>query len=193
LTFNPAGESHRQHIGTQQVLLFNLELDAPWTARAMFSEPWSVSGGPLVRLAESLYREFRSPDDLTPMAVEGLLLEMAVSKRRGEVSTSPRWMHLAVERLHDSFRKPLTVRQLAEELGVHPAHFSRVFRRHQRCSPVEYVRRLRLDAACKMLVATLESGAVIAARCGFSDQSHMTHTFSKCLGMTPTDYRRLMR
>ena len=160
LTFNPAGEPHHQHIGTEQVVLFNLELDAHWTARAMFAEPWSVSGGPLVRVAENLYREFQSPDDLTPMAVEGLLLEMAVSKKRGEASARPRWMRLAVKRLDESFRRPLSVRHLAEEMRVHPAHFSRVFRHHQRCSPVEYVRRLRLDAACKMLVATLESGAV---------------------------------
>src|SRR6185312_1820874 len=118
LTFNPAGEPHHQHIGTEQVVLFNLELDAHWTARAMFAEPWSVSGGPLVRVAENLYREFQSPDDLTPMAVEGLLLEMAVSKKRGEASARPRWMRLAVKRLDESFRRPLSVRHLAEEMRV---------------------------------------------------------------------------
>lgn len=193
LTFNPSGECHRQHIGDRQVLLFNMELDARWTERAMFSEPWSVSGGPLVRLAESLYREFRSPDDLTPLAVEALLLEMAVSKKRSDAGACPGWMRRAIELLHASFRGPVQVRQLAAEVGVHPAHFSRAFRQHQGCTPAEYMRRLRLDAACKMLVATLESGAVIAARCGFSDQSHMTRVFSGCLGMTPAEYRRRMR
>ena len=193
LTFNPSGESHSQHVGTQRVVLFNIELDARWTARAMFSDPWSVSGGPLVHLAEGVYREFQSPDDLTPLAVEALLLEMAVSKRRSDMSACPKWMRLAIELLHESFRSPLMVRQLAEEVGVHPAHFSRAFRQHYGCTPVEYMRRLRLDAACQMLVTTVESGAVIADQCGFSDQSHMTRVFSKCLGMTPADYRRLMR
>lgn len=193
LTFNPAGETHCEHLGTQQVVLFNMELDARWTARAMFSEPWAVSGGPLVRLAEGVYREFQCPDDLTPLAVEALLLEMAVAKKRSDMSSRPKWMRLAIEILHESFRGNLMVRQLAEEVGVHPAHFSRAFRHHQGCTPVEYVRRLRLDAACQMLVTTDESCAVIAAQCGFSDQSHMTRVFSECLGMTPTDYRRLMR
>lgn len=193
LTFNPAGESHCQRAGTRQVVLFNLELDARWTERAMFSEPWAVSGGPLVRMAEGLYREFRSPDALTPLAVESLLLEMAVSKQRADVSTCPRWMRLAVELLHGSFHGSVTVRQLAAQVGVHPAHFSRAFRRYQGCTPVEYMRRLRLEAACRMLVTTHSPGAEIAAQCGFSDQSHMTRVFSRSLDMTPAEYRRLMR
>jgi AraC family transcriptional regulator len=171
----------------------NVEMDSRWTDRTMFKEPWSVTDGPLVSLANRLYDEFQLPDDLTSLAVEALLLEMAVLKERGEKTLRPRWLSRATYIMHESFTCPLRMRQLAKEMGVHPAHFSRAFRRYFGCSPVEYLRRLRVEEARRLLLTTSKPGATIAIQCGFSDQSHLNRSFLRQLGVTPGVYRRSAR
>ena len=130
LSFHPAGEEHYQQVGAEPVLLMNVEVDSRWTDRAMFKEPWSVTDGPLVSLANDLYEEFQRPDDLTPLAIEALLLEMAVLQGRSERNLRPKWLSRATDIMHESFNSALKMQELAKEIGVHPAHFSRAFRCH---------------------------------------------------------------
>lgn len=193
LAFHPAGEHHHQRTGPEPVVLMNVEMDPHWTEKAMFKAPWSVTGGPLVSLANELYAEFQLADDLMPLAVEALLLEMAVLKERSGKNTRPRWLSRATDIMHQSFSSPLRVRQLAKEVGVHPAHLSRAFRLHFGCSPVAYLRRLRVEEARRLLLATSKPGAMIAIQCGFSDQSHLNRSFLRQMGVTPAAYRRSAR
>jgi AraC family transcriptional regulator len=192
VAFHPAAEDHRQRMGSKAVVSFNVEMDACWTQRTMFREPWSASEGPLVWLANSLYREFLTADDLTPLAVEALLLEMAVVGKRSAQELNPRWISRARDILNERFRERLTVTELANECRVHPAHFARAFRRCFRCSPGEYLRRLRVEAARHLLETSSDPGATIAASCGFADQSHFIKLFLRQFGVTPSAYRRLM-
>jgi len=67
---------------------------------------------------------------------------------------------------------------------VHPVHLAAAFRRHFGCTPGAYLRRARVERAAAMLKRRL-SLAEVALRCGFADQSHMTHAFRRTLGVTP--------
>jgi AraC family transcriptional regulator len=96
----------------------------------------------------------------------------------------------AREVLHERFREQLSLTELASEVGIHPAHFARGFRRYYRCSPGDYLRRLRVEEARRLLESTSEPCAMIAATCGFSDQSHLTRLFLRQVGTTPAAYRR---
>jgi AraC family transcriptional regulator len=79
---------------------------------------------------------------------------------------------------------------LAREAGVHPVHLARAFRKFERRTPGEYQQRLQLRAACELLRDPEWPLAVIAAECGFSDQSHFTRIFRRLAGTTPAQFRR---
>jgi AraC family transcriptional regulator len=190
VVFHPAEEKHCQRMGSQAVISFNVELDVRWTERTMFHESWSAAEGPLAWLANSLYREFKTSDNVTPLAVEAILLEMAVASVRNKEDMKPQWISRTREILGERFQERLSVRELAIEAGVHPAHLARTFRQHYRCSPGEYLRHLRVEAARQLLETSADSVATIAASCGFSDQSHLTRLFSRHFGVTPSAYRR---
>ena len=70
---------------------------------------------------------------------------------------------------------------MAQAAGLSLFHFSRVFRIHVGMSPLEYVRRRRVEAAA----AHLERGGHTLA--GFSSQAHMTQAFRWWYGRTPGD------
>ena len=81
LGFHPAGELHSDSWHERGGRCLHLEFSGPWIERVresslVLNQPIKFQAGTPIRLAERLYRELRSPDDLSPMAIEGLALEL---------------------------------------------------------------------------------------------------------------------
>jgi len=93
---------------------------------------------------------------------------------------------LADRRLTDPDLSPSA---LARELNVSPRTLQRAFAREGR--PLStYIRRRRLEEACRALVASHRRMTVteIAARWQFADSGHFARAFRKYYGRTPSDY-----
>lgn len=82
---------------------------------------------------------------------------------------------------------------LAEVACLSPAHFSRCFKKATGCTPHEFVSRMRLDAAKKMLVNDVHSIGEIAFASGFSSQADFSRAFRRATNMTPRQYRERER
>ena len=61
------------------------------------------------------------------------------------------------------------------------------------CTVGEYVRRLRIEFACRELSDSEKPLAFIAQNAGFFDQSHFSKTFKLLTGQSPAAYRKLLR
>ncbi len=148
-------------------------------------------------LALRLYREFLRGDGASPLALEGLALELlAESSRHGPIPLdreTPRWLLRVRDLLHSRFPDDLPLAAVAAEGGVHPAHLARAFRTHFGCTVGDYVRRLRVEDACLQLATSDAPLVAIALDSGFADQSHFAKTFRRQMGMTPGEYRRSVR
>ena len=92
-----------------------------------------------------------------------------------------------------AFREALSLHELGDAVGRHPAHVARAFRREHGVTVAQYVRALRLEWAAAELAAGDVSVARIASDAGFADQSHFTRAFRAAHGVTPGRYRRLVR
>lgn len=144
-------------------------------------------------LALRLTAELEVRDDLSPLAVEGLvttlLCDLARGPRTVTVRGPPGWLEHVHQRLREEFAAAPTLVELADEAGVHRTHLARAFRRHFGCTVGEFVRRRRVEFACRQLRDTDLSLSRVAYAAGFADQSHMTRTFGRLLGTTPGRYR----
>jgi AraC family transcriptional regulator len=136
-------------------------------------------------------------DELSALALEGMALELIVEALRdGDCSperTSPKWLEQAKQILEASFADPPTLQELGKAVGVHPVHLARVFRKFQRCTVGEYVRRLRVEHARRQMLASDIPLVEVALSCGFADHTHFSRSFRRVTGMTPTEFRQLMR
>jgi AraC family transcriptional regulator len=159
--------------------------------------PTDFHGGLPAELATRLYKEFRQMDELSPLIVEGLTLEVlgvaARSSLKRQRPKPPLWLEQARELLHDQFQEYLTLSNVAGLVGVHETHLCREFRRYYRSTMGEYIRRLRIEFACHQLSTSRTSLSEIALAAGFADQSHFARTFKRVTGMSPTTYRRTFR
>ena len=197
--FHPPGTAHSERFGDDPCRCFNLELDDRWLER-MTEETGGLPDGSLVFrrrranwLARHLHDEFRADDPAGRLAVEGLALALLADvARRGtdRAEPSPRWVDRAVEIIRAAPADPPGLAEIADQVGVHPVHLARVFRRRHGCSIGEYARRLRVERAAEALRETTLPVGTLAHRLGYADHSHLSRSFRRATGLSPSEYRR---
>ena len=84
----------------------------------------------------------------------------------------------------------LPVDRVAAAIGMSPRTLSRWCREHLDESPAEFVRRLRLEEARRLLEETSLPLKEVTARTGFGDGSTLWRAFTQRLGVTPAAYRQ---
>jgi AraC family transcriptional regulator len=196
--FCPAGEVHSETLDAGRGREFIIGFNSAWLDRlgehaAVGEVSIDFQGGVPAWLGMRAYDELLHPDATSPLAIEGVALELlAVIARRYRGAAGrrpPRWLAAARDMLHEHLAEPLTLGDVAQAVGVHPVHLAREFRRWYRCTVGDYARRVRVDYARDAILNTDAPLVQIAYRAGFSDQSHFTRTFKRLTGMTPAEFR----
>jgi transcriptional regulator GlxA family with amidase domain len=85
------------------------------------------------------------------------------------------------------------VERLAGRVAMSPRHFARVFRAEVGCTPAQYVGRVRLEVARRLLETTSLPVEEIARTCGFGTVDTLRRAFARRVGASPTDYRDRFR
>ena len=85
----------------------------------------------------------------------------------------------------------LTLRRLADSMGVHANHLSQVINSNIGLSSKEFINQFRIKAAAARLDDPAERSSIIdvAYDCGFYSKSVFNAAFKKMYGMTPSEYR----
>jgi AraC family transcriptional regulator len=85
----------------------------------------------------------------------------------------------------------LSLDQLASETRYSRGHFLRMFQAATGMTPHQYLTKRRIERAKRILRDEEGTSLIdIAARCGFSSQSHMTRVFREQTGVTPSAFKR---
>jgi AraC-like DNA-binding protein len=92
--------------------------------------------------------------------------------------------------LQEHYAEAVRVRALAELADFSVAQLERHFHRVLQLTPQQWLAKLRIEAAMRMLRGD-QSIAQVGLACGFTDQSAFTRQFKATTGMTPRDYRAM--
>ncbi|PQO44146.1 helix-turn-helix domain-containing protein [Blastopirellula marina] len=133
-------------------------------------------------------------DDLVDDLIRRLLT-ISENQLPKSVGTKARLRPASISRTLDymqaNLARDISRDDLAEVAGINPCHFTRLFRQTMGQTPSNYLTRLRVDQAKRLLrhgdsVRTLDE---IAAQCGFYNQSHLGREFRRLVGTTPNLFR----
>ncbi len=88
------------------------------------------------------------------------------------------------------FSHYLTLTEIARYVKTNASYLSSMFKEETGLSVRNYINKVRLDTAQKLLLDTDKTVIQIAGEVGFEDVRYFTRVFKQSLGCTPTEYRR---
>ncbi len=194
---HPAGHGHANRFSDRFGRCLSIHFGASWdddrALNAWLADFRHARVAPARHSLQRLVREVDATDSAAPLAAAGAAIELlAEAMRAGAPPPAPRWVSRIVEVLEADLGNTPSLAALAREVGLHPAHVTRIFRQARGESIGEYVRRRRCETADQALRGDLPL-ADIAAAAGFSDQAHFTRVFRRQFGMAPGMRRRMLR
>ncbi len=95
--------------------------------------------------------------------------------------------------LENRLYKKTKVQDIAAELNFHRSYLSHCFKQTYGISPSEYLMRLRIREASRLLTETDTSIDEIASQLNFSSTAHFSRSFKTIAGLKPTSYRKQQR
>lgn len=99
-------------------------------------------------------------------------------------------IHQAIALMEREYHDELYLEQIAHRVFLSPGHFAELFRRTTGVSPWDYLIRIRVEAAKRLLSDSARSITDIANAVGFGDASHFTKLFKSREGLTPRAWRQ---
>jgi transcriptional regulator GlxA family with amidase domain len=90
-------------------------------------------------------------------------------------------------RMEKYFAEPLTLDELAKEAHLSRRQFVRVFRQATGLTPIDYLIRVRIHQARRMLREGRQSIGEVALATGFSDGNYFSRQFKRITGRSPRE------
>ena len=158
------------------------------------------------RIVEEFVLEMWWADEVSSTRMEELLFNLIIAviscftgrrdmadllRMRPPAAMDPR-IRQAIALMRDDLARELDVDALAARTGLSRAHFFSLFQRDTQVTPLVYANVLRFEAAVRRLSLGTEPVSDVALDLGFSAPGHFARFFRQHLGITPTEYRRVV-
>lgn len=185
-TVRPAGSFHDVRFGPHGALILSVDVEDELAAQCArgWSHTLSMAHRQIVGslLAVDPHAHSANVDDFVRDFVH--TLDLAPTS-----AAPPRWLLRARERLiHEP--AAATIQTLAQESGVHRAHFARAFHQWFGTTPSLFRRHYMMSRAIAGIAAG-QAPTAAALSAGFADQSHYCRTMRRTVGITPGNLRQL--
>ena len=171
---------------SNRILRFGVPMDIPIADRVLHDVDGSVR-----RIIKSMEREYAEHRTGYMEMLRCYLTQVLVYAVRASETSFP---HEAVtkimEHLKSHYSKALSLEELSRLVDYTPQYLSSLFSNEVGMSIQEFLQRLRVEEACKLLTNTTLSMAEIAAAVGYQDTRHFSKIFRRYQTISPKEYRK---
>ena len=133
--------------------------------------------------------------EMSIMASKFFLLDMGRNSQspfvmfRGQKDHEDCEIVKAQEYIEKHYQAKLTVDELADKYGIGRRTFERRFKKATSNTVVEYMQRVKMEAAKKQLESGRKTVSEVMHDVGYTDTKAFRDVFKKVTGMSPVDYR----
>ncbi|MEG2204573.1 MAG: AraC family transcriptional regulator [Oscillospiraceae bacterium] len=120
-------------------------------------------------------------------AALALLMENAVPCKK---ETLDAYARRGAQVIAQNYSRPLTIEEIAVQVGVSRSHLYRSFRSVYNLSPSGYLADCRVRRACRLLLESELSIGAVATSVGLEDPLYFSRMFRRIVGCSPQQYRQ---
>ncbi|MGM8366366.1 helix-turn-helix domain-containing protein [Virgibacillus sp. W0181] len=85
--------------------------------------------------------------------------------------------------------EPISLKELAENIGLSPVQLTRRFHKAFQMTPTNLIKKLRMHRAAKLLLDTNMTLEQISEKCGYDNGFYLSRVFSDFMKISPSEYR----
>jgi len=108
---------------------------------------------------------------------------------QGDPQTYPPVLRKAIRYIHENAQRDIALRDICAAVNVTPRSVQYAFRRHLGTTPLEYLRRVRLERAHRELQRadpSRDTVTAIASRWGFTHPGRFSRIYRQIFGIPPS-------
>lgn len=88
------------------------------------------------------------------------------------------------------YNKQVNLNNVSKKIGISKNHLIRIFKKHTSITPIQYISKIRVDEAKRLLSEGDKSIIEVAYESGFKSLANFYKCFKEHTGYTPNKYRR---
>jgi len=148
---------------------------------------------------EKMYREYNLKEEGYIEILRAYVIELLITVFRlfrkntslvdGIETQRQEIVHKVMNYMKENYSEDLRLEDLATIAFLSPNYFSRLFKECTSMTISEYIQKIRIEEACKMLKQTHKKVIDVAHDIGYKDIKHFNSIFKKITGKTPKEYR----
>lgn len=140
--------------------------------REFVDEIWGL---PMEKIERWAYRKFE-------------FIINSVQTSRTEIRSDA--VNSAIRYMEEHYMEEITLEELARYIGLSPQHFSKIFKDDIGLNYIEWLTRLRIDVAKRLLSDGGMSVKEVCYLVGYNDPNYFSRIFRKTEGMSPSAYAK---
>lgn len=146
---------------------------------------------PTLQKFDYLVQECEADEELPKLIWDFLWDSLQGQKEEGGDSADVFMQICAYLQRH--FAEELSLDLVSDLFHLSPGYVSQMFTKRLGVSYVNYITRLRIEHACRLIRETELNNSAIAARCGYRDVKYYYKVFKKTKGKTIQEYKKEIR
>jgi len=151
----------------------------------------------ITHVVENLDWQINTRDDkylpVIRMGFQTLLAYLAVQIENTGTSDQPlNVLARSIRFMNENLANPINLTDIANNIYISIRHLQRLFNTYYDVSPIQYLTKLRMDNALRLLMKEKSLISNAALLCGYTDPTYFSRVFKDTYGITPNDARRLL-
>jgi AraC family transcriptional regulator len=155
-------------------------------------------------IAHQLLRQMMSPKAYSRLSADELAQKLALHLIGAHSSSqsvppsrsyamAPRRLARAKEYIESNLSQDISLQELADVASMSIFHFAKMFRLATGLAPHQYLTWRRMSEARSLLHRSHLSISEVGQAVGYHSRTHFTLLFRRCLGMSPSEFRTVLR
>lgn len=150
--------------------------------------------GSILNMLETMIEEYQRKEAGFLSIIRSCLIQILVlTMRKTELVTMRLDERITeiVEYVHKNYSEPITLKSLSDKFNCSISNLSIIFKNQMGISFSEYLRKVRIEAGCRLLVDTDKSIWEVANDTGYGDVRSFREHFKDFYNVTPLKFRKM--